>query len=189
MLAIVSAAAWIVARDRLIPRRTVTVEEELAGHTAALLMLGLVALLVVAVNAFALLFVLPSLHAWLWLPQLQAKAAWARGAVIAVGFAGPALLLWSLAERFDLGWDGIAYLAELVAIGYVPVPLVALFLAWLAVAGQLSALAARTLRAVPVRRRAAAARPDPRARSHARARRRRAAEVLGRATRVRLRER
>ena len=143
MLAVVSAAAWIVARDRLIPRRPVTVEEELAGHTAALLMLGLVALLVVAVNAFALLFVLPSLHAWLWLPQLQARTAWIRAALIAVGFAGPALLVWSLANRLDLGWDGIAYLTELVAIGYVPVPLVALFLAWLAVAGQLSALAAR----------------------------------------------
>jgi hypothetical protein len=143
VLAIVSAAAWIVARDRLIPRRPVTVEEELAGHTAALLMLGLVALLVVAVNAFALLFVLPSLHAWLWLPQFQAKAAWTRGALIAVGFAGPALLVWSLAERLDLGWDGIAYVTELLAIGYVPVPLVALFLAWVAVAGQLCALAAR----------------------------------------------
>ena len=143
VLAAASAIAWIIARDRLIPRRPVTIEEELAGHTAALLMLGLVALLVVAVNAFALLFVLTSLHAWLWLPQLQARAAWARGAVIAAGFAGPALLVWSLAERLDLGWDGIAYLTELVAIGYVPAPLVALFLAWLAVAGQLSALAAR----------------------------------------------
>jgi hypothetical protein len=143
VLGLVSAVGWIVARDRLIPRRPVTVEEELAGHTAALLMLGLVALLVVAVNAFALLFVLPSLHAWLWLPQLQARAAWTRGALIAVGFAGPALLVWSLAERLDLGWNGIAYITELIAIGYVPIPLVALFLAWLAVAGQLSALAVR----------------------------------------------
>lgn len=142
-LAVVSALAWLVARDRLIPRRPVSREEELAGHTAALLMLSLVALLVVAVNAFALLFLLPSLHAWLWLPQLQARAALARAPVIAAGFAGPALLVWSLAERLGLGWDGLAYLIELVAIGYVPVPLVALFLAWLAVAGQLSALAAR----------------------------------------------
>jgi hypothetical protein len=69
VLGLVSAVGWLVARDRLIPRRPVTVEEELAGHTAALLMLGLVALLVVAVNAFALVFVLPSLHAWLWLPS------------------------------------------------------------------------------------------------------------------------
>ena len=143
VLAVVSALAWVVARDRLIPRRAVSLEEELAGHTAALLMLALVALLVVAVNAFALLFVLPSLHAWLWLPQLQARAAWSRAAVIAAGFAGPAVLVWSLAERLGLGWDAVAYLAELVAIGYVPVPLVALFLAWLAVAGQLSAIAAR----------------------------------------------
>ncbi len=143
LLAIVSALGWLVARDRLIPRRAVSLEEELAGHTAALLMLSLVALLVVAVNAFALVFVLPSLHAWLWLPQLQARAAWTRVAMIAVGFAGPALLVWSFANRLGLGWDGLAYLVELVAIGYVPVPLVALFLAWLAVAGQFSALAAK----------------------------------------------
>jgi hypothetical protein len=143
VLAVVSGLAWIVARDRLIPRRAVSLEEELAGHTAALLMLALVALLVVAVNAFALVFVLPSLHAWLWLPQLQARPAWARAAVIAVGFAGPALLVWSLADRLELGWDATAYLTELTAIGYVPLPLVALFLAWLAVAGQLSALAVR----------------------------------------------
>jgi hypothetical protein len=143
VLAAVSAIAWLVARDRLIPRRPVSLEEELAGHTAALLMLALVALLVVAVNAFALVFVLPSLHAWLWLPQLQARAAPVRAAVIAAGFAGPALLVWSFAGRLELGWDAVAYLAELVAIGFVPLPLLALFLAWLAVAGQLSALAAR----------------------------------------------
>ena len=33
---------------------------------------ALVALLVVATNPFALIFVLPSLHAWLWLPQVRA---------------------------------------------------------------------------------------------------------------------
>ena len=54
-------------------------EEELAGHTAALLVLGLIALLVVATNAFALLFLLPSLHIWLWLPQLRDRPAAARG--------------------------------------------------------------------------------------------------------------
>ena len=142
-LVLVSALAWIVARHRLIPRREVLLEEELAGYTAALLMLGLVSLLVVAVNAFALVFVLPSLHAWLWLPQFQSRPVWTRAALLLAGFAGPALLLWSLSERLGLGADSAAYLVELVAIGYVPVPVVLLFLAWLAVSGQLAALSAR----------------------------------------------
>ena len=42
-------------------------EEELGGHLAAMLVLALVALVVAATNPYALLFVLPSLHAWLWL--------------------------------------------------------------------------------------------------------------------------
>ena len=49
----------------------VRAEEELAGHAAALLALGVVALLVVATNPFALIFLLPSLHVWLWLPQVR----------------------------------------------------------------------------------------------------------------------
>src|SRR5581483_6080987 len=53
---------WLVSRDRLIPRRPISAEEILAGHAAALLALGVVALLVVATNPFALIFVLPSLH-------------------------------------------------------------------------------------------------------------------------------
>ena len=52
------AASWFVARDRLLPRRRVRPEEELAGHVAALLALGVVGLLVVATNPFALVFLL-----------------------------------------------------------------------------------------------------------------------------------
>ena len=40
----------------------------MAGYTVALLALLVVALLVIAVNAFALLFVLPAVNIWLWLP-------------------------------------------------------------------------------------------------------------------------
>lgn len=141
-LAVVAAAAWLVARHRLLPRRAVSAEEELAGHTAALLVLGLIALLVVAVNAFALVFLLPALHAWVWLPQLQTRPVWLRALVVAAGFGGPAVLVWSLARRLDLGADAVAYLLELAALGYVQVPLLLLFLAWLATAGQLVALAA-----------------------------------------------
>jgi hypothetical protein len=154
-LCVIGVGAWIVARDRLIPRRPVTVEEELAGHTAALLVLGLVALLVLAVNAFALVFVLPALHAWLWLPQLQSRSPFLRAAVVLAGFAGPAFLLWSLADRFGLGLDAVAYALELAAIGYVPLPLLVLALAWLAAAAQLTAIAAHRYAPYP----AAAERP------------------------------
>ena len=71
-------AGWLVGRERLIPRRPATTEEKLAGYSVALLALGLLALLVVATNTYALIFLLPSLYAWLWLPQ--AHAAPDRGA-------------------------------------------------------------------------------------------------------------
>jgi Peptidase family M28 len=140
-IAALAAVAWLVVRDRLIPRRPVSREEELAGHTAALLILGLISLLVVATNGFALIFLLPSLHAWLWLPQVGDRPFWVRLPLFAAGFAGPALLLWSFGVRFGFGLDAPAYLMQLAALGYVPLPLLALSLAWLAAAGQLAALA------------------------------------------------
>src|SRR6202040_1416382 len=66
-LAVLAGLGWIGTRDPGLARRVVRPEEELAGHAAALLALGVVALLVVATNPFALIFLLPSLHAWLWL--------------------------------------------------------------------------------------------------------------------------
>jgi hypothetical protein len=133
---------WIVARDRLIPRRPVAAEEVLAGHTAALLALGVVGLLVVATNPFALLFVLPSLHLWLWLPQLREASRWLRAAALLAGFAGAALLLWSFAGRYGLGWDAPWYIAWLYALGYAPAQSLAIGLGWLAGAAQLVALTA-----------------------------------------------
>jgi hypothetical protein len=131
---------WIVARDRLIPRRPVSIEEELAGHTAALLALGVVGLLVVATNPFALIFVLPSLHIWLWLPQLREAPRWVRVVVLLSGFVGAAVLLWSFASRYGLGWDAPWYVGWLYALGYAPLTALAITLAWLAAAGQLVAL-------------------------------------------------
>jgi Peptidase family M28 len=142
LLAVLIALGWLVARDRLLPRRAVQAEEELAGHTGALLALGVVALLVVATNPFALVFVLPSLHAWLWLPQLRRSSGWVRALVVLAGFAGPALLLWSFASRYGLGWDAPWYIARLFSIGYAPLPAFVIALAWAAAAGQLTALSA-----------------------------------------------
>jgi hypothetical protein len=140
-LAVLSALGWAVARDRLVPRREVTAEDELASHTAGLLMLGAVALLVVATNPFALIFVLPSLHAWLWLPQVQTARPLARFGVLAAGFLGPVLLLGSFAFRLGLGLDAPWYLLELTAVHYVTLVPVLVAVGWLAAAHMLTALA------------------------------------------------
>ena len=92
------------------------------GTTAALLSLGVIALLVLATNPFALVFLLPSLNAWLWLPHYRSRPLWARAALLAAGFLGPLLLLGSLGLRYDLGLDAPWYLAELTAAGYVKLP-------------------------------------------------------------------
>lgn len=139
-LAVLVLLGWLVSRDRLIPRRAVTGEEELAGHTAALLCLGALSLLVVAINPFALIFLLPPLHVWLWLPQLRAAHPLARFAVYGLGFTGPLLLLGSLAFRYDLGWDALWYLVTLRSVGYVSFVVIPLLVIWLAAAAQLAAL-------------------------------------------------
>jgi hypothetical protein len=140
VLATLAAGAWLVARDRLLPRRPVTSAEELAGYTAALLALGILALVVIATNAFALLFLLPSLHAWLWLPQMRDRHPAFRLGVLAAGLAGPALLMASFAFRFGLGLDAPWYLVALVTVGYVDPTVVVIALAWLAAAAQIAAL-------------------------------------------------
>jgi hypothetical protein len=136
------AISWLVARDRLIPRRSVTPEEELGGYTAALLALGIVGLLVVATNPYALVFLLPSLHIWLWLPQTRYRAPWIRALVLLGGLLGPALLLWSFGSRYGLGFDAPWYIAELVALGFVPLPAFVITLAWAAAGSQLAAITA-----------------------------------------------
>ena len=136
-----SLAGWLVTRDRLLPRRPVRREEELTGHCAALLALAIVALLVVSLNAFALVFLLPSLHAWLWLPQLGDRPVAARLGVWLAGLGGPALLVWEFADRFGLGLDAPWYLLQLAAAGWMPFSSLALFVVWAAAAGQLAALA------------------------------------------------
>jgi Peptidase family M28 len=142
-LAALAAAGWVIVRYRLVPRGPVGIDDELAGHTAALLALGVVGLMVVATNPFALILVLPSLHAWLWLPQVQSRPLWLRATVLALGFLGPVVLLISFATRYGLGLDAPWYLAELVAVHYVTIPTFAIWMAWLAAAAQLTALAAR----------------------------------------------
>jgi hypothetical protein len=141
-LGVLAGLGWLLSRDRLLPRRPVRPEEQLAGHTAALLALAVVGLLVVATDPFALIFLLPCLHIWLWLPQVHSRGIWARLLVLVAGLVGPGLLLWSFATRYGLGWDAPWYVLELFAVGYAPLPLFVIAIAWLAAAGQLVALTA-----------------------------------------------
>ena len=151
LLAVVALVGWLFARPRLVPRRRAAPEEQLAGETAALIALGVVVLLVLATNPYALLFFVPALHAWLWLPQVRVRRR-ALGVVLLVaGLAGPALIVLSLALRFGLGFDAPWYLLELVSLGYVHVPAVAITLAFAACAAQLFAVTAHRYAPYPER--------------------------------------
>ena len=140
LLALAVCGGWLVSRQRLIPQREATGEEELAGHVAGLLGLLVIAVLLVALNRYALVFVLPSLHAWLWLPQLRHRRRWLRLLVFGAGLLGPLWLVHAFATRLALGFDTPWYLMELAVVRYVSLPLLVVFTAWLAVAGQLLTL-------------------------------------------------
>jgi hypothetical protein len=136
------AIGWFVARDRLVPRRQISAEERLAGQIVALLALAVVALLVVGTNPFALVFVLPALHIWLWLPQIQQRARLPlRIGLFALGLLGPAILVLSFAWRYGLGFDAPWYLLELAAVGYVKTVPIVIVLAGAAAASQLASIA------------------------------------------------
>jgi hypothetical protein len=136
------AVGWLVGRDRLVPRRPLGDGEELSGQVAALLVLAVLSLLIVAMNPYAVIFVLPSLHAWIWLPQVRGRRAPVRAAVLITGFLGPALLVGSVATRLDLGLDAPWYLGQLAAVGYIRFPTLLVAGAWVAVAAQLTAISA-----------------------------------------------
>ena len=151
LLAAISFVGWLLARPRLAPRRRVAPEEQLAGETAALIGLGIVSLLVLATNPYALLFFVPALHAWLWLPHVRLGRRPLGALLLVAGLAGPALIVLSLALRFGLGFDAPWYLLELVSLGYVHVPAVAITLAFAACAAQLFAVTAHRYAPYPER--------------------------------------
>jgi Peptidase family M28 len=143
VIGLLALSGWLAARPRLLRQRVPSLDEELAGYAVALAALGIVALGVAVVSPLALLFVLPSLYAWLWLVQLHATGPrWAKDVLFGLGFAGPVLALVSLGARFDLGLDTVLYVAGLASVGYLPWTRVVLFLAWAAIAAQLGSLIA-----------------------------------------------
>ena len=92
-------------------------------------------------NRGSLLFLLPCLHIWLWLPHMRNRQPGARLGLLAAGFVGPFILLGSMMFRFGLGLDAPWYLAELTAVGYISTVAFVLVLCWLAGAAQLTAIA------------------------------------------------
>jgi hypothetical protein len=131
---------WLTARKRLASGADVTPEERLAGYGAALGMVGFVAVALALAKPYALVFVLPSLYAWLWLPVRN--RLWTRVALYSAGFLGPAFGLVVLANELGIGvLDATLYVASLATVGYVSAGLVVAALAWAACAAQLGALA------------------------------------------------
>ena len=143
VLVLVSAFAlgWIVARRQLVYGSHPTPEERLAGFIVALAVLGVVAVALAAFQPYALVFVLPSLYAWLWLP-LEARLA-VRAVVYGVGLVGPAVGLVLLGRELGLSVpDAALYVIGLFTVGYLPLGSALLGLAWAAAATQMAALAA-----------------------------------------------
>jgi hypothetical protein len=139
-LALLVLVPWLLTTRAGQRRRPADAEEELAGYAAALAALVLIGALTALVNPYALLFLLPSLYAWLWLPQ--SGSSWLRDALFGLRLAGPVLAVVSLAGRFELGPDVALYAATLVTTGYVPWLTAVLVLAWCAVAAETGTIAA-----------------------------------------------
>ena len=139
LLGVLALAGWLVGRERLRVRRAALAEEELAGYVGVFLALGLIAILTIAINPYSVLLLLPSLHAWLWLAQARDRRL-VRTGLLALGLAGPAVVVVSLAVRFELGLDAPWYLLVLGGVGRLPLAGIALALAWCAAFAQLVAL-------------------------------------------------
>lgn len=140
-LATVFFVAWLVVeRRRLVPVAEAAPDEALAGYAAALAWLAVVAIAVALTNPYALLFLLPSLYAWLWLPRQT--AAGARVSLYLLGLTGAAAGVAIFGRSLGIGpLETARYVLELAAVGYVPPWSVFLTLAWAAAAAQLAALA------------------------------------------------
>ncbi|MGI9658914.1 MAG: M28 family metallopeptidase [Gaiellaceae bacterium] len=139
-LAVLAVAGYAIVWRWLRRNREVEAGDALAGHAAAMIVLCLVALATALVNPFALIFVLPSLHAWLWLPHLRDRPALAQLVTFGLGFLGPGLFVASLAVRLGIGADAPWYALTLVAGGAISVPLVLLAAVWSACALQVGAI-------------------------------------------------
>ena len=133
---------WWRARRVLVPAAPASDDELLAGYAVALLALGAVGIATALISPYGLVFVVPSLYAWLWLPQVEQRSGWARDLLYGAGLAGPLLAAVAIGTQLGLGLDTPLYLVSLMTLGFIPWTTVLVLLAWAAVAAQLGALAA-----------------------------------------------
>lgn len=142
LLVLVAAFAfgWLWTRPRLVARVAATPEDRLAGFVVGLGLLAFVALGLALTQPYALVFVLPSLYAWLLLP-LDARLG-VRVGVYLLGLAGPVAGLVLLGRQLELSSpDTALYVVGLITVGYLPLKAALLGLTWIAAASQLGALA------------------------------------------------
>jgi hypothetical protein len=139
---VVGALVWLRVRAQLIPRARPTVEEDLAAYAVAFVALLGVAAATALISPYGLVFVLPSLYAWLFLPGLRRRPGWMTDVVFGLGLIGPVLPVVVLGEQLDLGARAPLYAAALVTTGVVPWASTLVLAAWAAVAGLVGAVAA-----------------------------------------------
>jgi hypothetical protein len=142
VLVLAAALMWLRARARLLGRPPAGPEEELAAYTVAFVALLGVAIGTAIVSPYSLVFVLPSLYTWLWLPQLRNTPGWVTDVLFGAGFAGPVLALVVLAEQLDLGARAPVYAASLLTTGVVPWGATLALTVWAAIAGLVGSVAA-----------------------------------------------
>jgi hypothetical protein len=140
LLAGAFVVVWLVGRRRLVPRRQTTAEERLAGLAVALGAVAVVAVVLALAQPYALVFVLPSLYAWLWLPV--ERGLWRRALLFGIGLLGPAVALVLLGNQLGVSVLYAAlYTVGLATVGYLPLASLVLALVWLAAAAQVAAIA------------------------------------------------
>jgi Peptidase family M28 len=140
LLAGAFAIGWLVTRKRLARTARTSPADRLAGLAVALALVCLVAIVLALAKPYALVFVLPSLYAWLWLP-LEAHFI-PRVGMFLLGLAGPLVGLVLLANELGVSWiDAALYAVGLVTVGYVSFGTALVALVWAAAAAQIGALA------------------------------------------------
>ncbi len=140
LLAAAFAVVWLVVHQRLVATAQPTAEEWLAGLAVSLALVGAVAIAVALTKPYALVFVVPSLYAWLALP-VEGRL-WQRVVLFGLGLSGPFVAFVLLGHELGISLPAaVLYTLGLATVGYLPLGTVLVVLLWLAAAVQVGALA------------------------------------------------
>ena len=120
LAALAGLLVWRFAgRPRIAPVRPISGIDRTGGLVVGILGLDFASTLLVAINPFALILVLPAAHLWLLLPSAARFGRRFMLVVYALGFSGPALLLLEYATRFHLGLSTPRAMLAMTASGYL----------------------------------------------------------------------